>query len=81
MALEVKDPNTIALAEQLAERRKASVAEIFRDALQHEWEREEKIAEMEDKLRAFHAKVRAISDPSKGQPADKAFIDSLYEDD
>jgi antitoxin VapB len=29
----------------------------------------------------FSREVRARGDPKKGQPADKAFIDSLYEDD
>jgi antitoxin VapB len=29
----------------------------------------------------FAREFRASSDPERGQPADKAFIDSLYEDD
>ncbi len=34
-----------------------------------------------ERSRAFVAEVRARSNPEKGLPADKAFIDSLYEDD
>ena len=75
------DPDTLALAQSLAERRNTSVDDVVREALNAAWQRERKTDELREKLKTFQAEIRALSDPSKAQPVDKAFIDSLYEDD
>jgi antitoxin VapB len=79
MALYVKDPEVTLIAEQLAELRKTTKTEVIRQALRHELEREKNHSLVERAV-AFAARARALGNPEKGQPADKAFVDSLYED-
>lgn len=81
MALYVKDPEVSLIAEQLAELRKTTKTEVIRQALRHEMEREGASPSLVEIGMAFARKVRAMGDPTKIQPVDKAFIDSLYEDD
>lgn len=81
MALYVKDREVSLLAEHLAEFRNTSKTEVIRQALRHELEREGASPSLVGIGVAFARKVRAMGDPSKIQPVDKAFIDSLYEDD
>jgi len=49
-------------------------------ALCRELERELARQALVERTRAFTKELRAQSDPAKGLPADKDFIDSLYED-
>lgn len=79
MALYVKDPEVDRLAAELAEIRKTTKTEVVKQALQHEMEREAKDDYVE-RVMEFARQLRAKADPSKAQPVDKAFIDSLYED-
>ena len=80
MALYVKDPEVGRLADRLASARNISKTEAVRQALQHEVERAgatpRLIDEVENLLRELDAKHAP-----EGPPVDKAFIDSLYEDD
>jgi antitoxin VapB len=79
MALYVKDPEVMLLAERLAELRKTTKTEAIKQALLHGLEQEEKATYVERAV-AFARMVRAKGNPELGEPVDKAFIDSLYED-
>lgn len=79
MALYVKDPEAALIAQQLAELRKTTKTEVVRQALRHELEREQKDSLVERAV-AFARRARALGNPEKGKPADKEFVDSLYED-
>jgi antitoxin VapB len=80
MALFVKDPEVDKLAERLVAIRKVSKTEVVRQALLHELEREKATPSLVDRGVDFCRSLRARANPSAGQPADKAFIDGLYED-
>lgn len=79
MALYVKDPEVDRLAAELAEIRKITKTEALKQALKNELEREAK-DDFVERAVAFARMVRAQGNPERGQPADKAFRDSLYED-
>lgn len=79
MALYVKDPEVDRLATELAEIRKTTKTEALKQALRHELEREER-DDFVERVLAFGRMARAQGNPEKGQPADRAFRDSLYED-
>lgn len=80
MPLYVKDPEVDRLAEKLSALRKVSKTEAVRQALARELERESAEPTLVEKALAM---TRALGEkyPPVGPPADKAFIDSLYEDD
>lgn len=80
MALFVKDPEVDKLAERLVAIRKVSKTEAVRQALLHELEREGAIPSLVDVGVEFCRALRARANPAKVLPADKGFIDSLYED-
>jgi antitoxin VapB len=79
VALYVKDPEVGKLAERLVAIRKVSKTEVVRQALLHELEREKAIPSLVEQSVAFCRALRARANPSEGLPADKAFIDGLYE--
>ncbi len=79
MALFVKDPEVDKLAERLVAIRKVSKTEVVRQALLHELEREKAIPSLVEKGVDFCRALRARANSAAGKPADKAFIDSLYE--
>lgn len=80
MALYVKDQEVDALADRLAQVKKTSKTEAVRLALRHELEREQAIPSLVEVGVEFCRNLKARGNPAKGQPADKAFVDSLYED-
>ena len=80
MPLYVKDPEVDRIAERLASLRRASKTEVVRQALQHELEREEAKPSLVEKGVAFVQALKARAQPSAARAADKAFIDSLYDD-
>ncbi|MGR3803752.1 type II toxin-antitoxin system VapB family antitoxin [Marinibacterium profundimaris] len=79
MPLYVKDPAVSDLAQRLARLRGLSKTEAVRLALEHELERAEAAPDLVDRGTAFVRALHARTDRAKGQPVDKAFIDSLYE--
>ncbi|RDJ19850.1 transcription factor [Bosea caraganae] len=81
MALFVKDPEVDKLASRLAVIRKISKTEAVRQALLHEIERENANPTLVEQGVAFCRALRARADAERARPADKAFIDSLYEND
>ncbi len=80
MPLYVKDQEVDRLAERLSTLRKVSKTEAVRQALAHELARAESEPTLVEKAMAM---TRAFNEkyPPTGLKADKAFIDSLYEDD
>ena len=79
MPLYVKDQEVDRLADRLSKLRKISKTEAVRQALAHELERAESEPTLVEKAVAFVRELDAKY-PKKGPPADKAFIDSLYEE-
>jgi antitoxin VapB len=79
MALYVKDPEVDRLAAELAEVRKTTKTEALKQALKNELDREDKETFVKRAVE-FARRVRAEGNPERGQPVDKAFRDSLYED-
>lgn len=79
MALFVKDPEVAKLAERLVAIRKVSKTEAIRQALLHELEREGAIPSLVEQGVDFCRALRAKANSVAAKPADKAFIDSLYE--
>jgi len=75
MAFHIKNPETDALARKVAAVKKIGLTEAVHTALAHELEREQGRPSLVDLGVQFCRDLRA-----KGQPADKAFRDSLYED-
>lgn len=78
MALYVKDVEVDRMAERLASLHQVSKTEAVRRALRHALEREQDVPGLIDRGVAFTRALRARANPADGQPADKAFIDSLY---
>lgn len=79
MALFVKDPEVDKLAERLVAIRKVSKTEVVRQALLHELEREKAEPSLIEKGVDFCRALRTRADHAVALPADKAFIDGLYE--
>jgi antitoxin VapB len=80
MAFHIKNPETDALARKVAAMKKVGLTEAVHSALAHELEREQGRPSLVEVSATFARKLREMGDPAKAQPADKAFIDSLYED-
>ena len=78
MAFHIKNPETDALARKVAAVKKIGLTEAVHTALAHE--REQGRPSLVDLGVQFCRDLRAKGHPAKGQPADKAFRDSLYED-
>jgi antitoxin VapB len=80
MAFHIRNPETDKLARRVAALKHVGLTEAVHEALRKELEREEaKPSEMDVWIK-FARDFRASGNPEKGLPADKAFIDSLYED-
>ena len=79
MPLYVKDQEVDRLADRLSALRKVSKTEAVRQALAHELERAESEPTLVDRAKAFIRDLDA-KHPKVGPAADKAFIDSLYEE-
>jgi antitoxin VapB len=79
VALFVKDMEIDRLAERLATLQRMSKTEVVRQALMHELERIEGVPSLVEQGVAFAKALRARGKITKGEPADKAFIDGLYD--
>lgn len=81
MAFHVRDPETDRLVRELARRRGIGLTEAIKLAARRELERDDQITEasLDQRLKALYARWDAM--PRSGLEADKAFYDSLYEDD
>jgi len=81
MAFHIRNAETEALARQLATLKNAGLTEVVHDALRRELERELGKPSLVEQVLAFTRALRAKGRPERGLPADKAFIDGLYEGD
>lgn len=79
MPLYVKDQEVDRLAERLSMLRKVSKTEAVRQALSHELARAENEPTLAEKAVAMTRALNKKYSPT-GLKADKAFIDSLYEE-
>jgi len=80
MPLYVKDDEVDRLAERVAAFHHITKTEAVRRALRHELEKVQAVPTIVERGMAFVRALHARYPPAKGLPADKAFIDSLYED-
>jgi antitoxin VapB len=80
MAFHIKNRETDALARKVAALKKVGLTEAVHTALAHELEREQGKPSLVELGVQFCRELRAKGNPTKGQPVDKAFRDSLYED-
>lgn len=81
MALHIKNAETDALARRVAALEKIGLTGAVHAALAHELEREQGKPSLVDLGVQFCRDLRANGNPQSGKPSDKAFRDSLYEDD
>lgn len=81
MAFHIKNPETDALARKVAAAKGIGLTQAVHEALSNELEREQGKPDLVERTRAFAEALRARGRPDLGKPADKDFIDSLYEDD
>lgn len=81
MAFHIKNPDTDALARRVAAIKKVGLTEAVHEALRRELEREETKPSELDRWVKFAREFRASGNPERALPVDKAYIDSLYEDD
>lgn len=81
MAFHIKNVETDALARRVAALRKIGLTEAVHVALENELARAKAEPSEIDAWVKFVRDFRASGNPEKGLPADKAFIDSLYEDE
>jgi antitoxin VapB len=81
MAFHIKNVETDALARKVAALKKVGLTEAVHAALLHELEREQGRPSTVELGLQFARDLRATGDPARGQPVDKAFRDSLYEDE
>ena len=83
MALHVEDARVGELAERLATLKGVSQTEAVLQALQKELDSIQASNEVSPRVREALEMIRALhaKHPPTGQVADKAWIDSLYEDD
>ena len=76
MAFHVRDPATDLAVRQLAKLKGKSLTATIREAVEKEYEREQKELPLTERLKPIWDKLDAISKPG-GKPADKAFFDEL----
>lgn len=79
MAFHIKNPETDALARKVARIKRTTLTAAVHEALEHEIERAGGESDRLHKARELVRQFQELGDRSKGLPADKAFIDSLYE--
>jgi antitoxin VapB len=81
LAFSIKDRKTQELARKVAASKGLNIAQAIHEALRNELERELEKVDLVERGMAFARALRAQAGAEAGKPADKEFIDSLYEDD
>ena len=82
MAIQIDDDETMELAKKLSDIQHLPESEVVRRALANELERLHAAPDptsIQEKVAAIQARLLASAGPG-GLPADRKFIDSLYED-
>ena len=80
--LNIKDPATVKLARELAERSGRSVTDTIRTALEQEERRRE--ADVQERIREINALTKEINqhlDPAWRGKTSKEIMDSIYDED
>jgi antitoxin VapB len=81
MAFHIKNPETDALARKVAAAKGLGLTQAVHEALRNELARTASEPSLIEKSLEFSRRLCAKGHPELGKPADKEFIDSLYEDD
>lgn len=81
MTILIRNRETDALARKLAALKGVGITEAVHGALQREIDALDAKPSFVELSREFAQRLRELGDPARGLPVDKAFIDSLYEDD
>jgi antitoxin VapB len=79
MAFHVRDPETDALVRKLAKHKGVGITEAIREAARNELEREESKLSLWERTAYIRAEI--ASWPRTGLKADKAFFDSLSDEE
>ena len=79
MSLDTETEIVSRLADRLAEIKHVSRAEAIKGALENELARVDERLPLRERLRPLQERV--LARPATGREADKAFYDSLYDDD
>ncbi len=79
MAFHIRDPKTDAVVRKLAKRKGVGITEAVREAAERELEREEKKLSLWERTADIRAEI--TSWPKTGLKADKAFFDSLSDEE
>ena len=79
MAFHVRDPETDALVRRLAKRKGVGITQAIREAAEHELKREESKLSLWERTADIRAEI--ASWPRTGLKADKAFFDSLSDEE
>lgn len=79
MAFHIKRTETDALARKVAKAKGTSLTTAVHQALEHEYQRETGRSAFMDDAVDLIRRFREKGDRAKGAPADKDFVDSLYE--
>jgi antitoxin VapB len=80
MAFHIRNLETDRLARRVAALKRTGLTEAVHSALEHELERVQGVPSLVDRIAEFRKRVRALGNPKKGKPADKAFFDDLSGD-
>jgi antitoxin VapB len=79
MALHIRDERTDALVRELASRKGIGLTEAVREAVENELARSERKLSLKERLQPLLDELDAL--PKTGFVADKAFYDSLNDED
>lgn len=81
MTILIRNAETDALARKLAKLKGVGITEAVHDALRRELDAIDAKPSLVERGVKMTRELRAKGDPAKGMPADKEFIDWLYERD
>jgi antitoxin VapB len=81
MAFHIKNPETDALARKVAAIKGIGLTQAVHQALNHELKRAVGETSLLEKSLEFSRRLSERGGRGQGKPADKMFIDSLYEDE
>lgn len=81
MTVLIKNRETDALIRHLAKLKGVGLTEAVHEALENELKRQHEGLSLVERSRAFTQRLMERARPDLGKPADKEFIDWLYEDD
>jgi antitoxin VapB len=81
MTVLIKNRETDALIRRVAKLKGVGLTEAVHEAVENELKRANEGMSLVERSRAFTQRLMERARPDLGQPVDKEFIDSLYQDD